>query len=121
MVVALGGLLQEHVWEHRLRRKTNDLLIMRSGAVNPCLESTRHCLLAAAYPFYHLRPACTRGGELVTYFELRNQDANQLVIAGREASNVRVKYIVYSKHVASLRPLISLARKSLGARPFVVV
>jgi hypothetical protein len=38
LVVALGGLLQEHVWEHRLRRKTNDLLIMRSGAVNCVLN-----------------------------------------------------------------------------------
>ena len=85
LLVFMSSVAQGACWGDALNTVDRDLLVMRSGAIYRILDDPA----AAALWFALSRiTICDQtgnvGDQIVTYFEVRNEDANQMVRATRE-------------------------------------
>ncbi|MGH7794460.1 MAG: hypothetical protein ACREQ2_06130 [Candidatus Binatia bacterium] len=83
-VFALSGAAAAACWDDGLDSKNGDLLVMRSGAVYRVLNAPATAFWLPLARFTICNQVVNVDGEMLTYYEVRNQDANQLVMAGRE-------------------------------------
>lgn len=83
-VLALTGLTAAACWDDTLDNRTGDLLLMRSGAAYRVLNAPATAFWLPLARVTICEQLVNVDGELLTYYELRNQDANQFVLAGRE-------------------------------------
>ena len=81
----LSSVSQGACWEDALDTVDRDLLVMRSGAIYRILDDP--AATALWVPLSRMTICDQTGyldGEIVTYFEIRNEDATQMIRATRE-------------------------------------
>jgi hypothetical protein len=85
LLLFLSSVAQGACWEDTLDTVDRDLLVMRSGAIYRILDDPA---VTAFWIALSRITICDQtgnvGDQIVTYFEVRNEDANQMVRATRE-------------------------------------
>jgi hypothetical protein len=85
LILFLSSVSQGACWGDALDTVDRDLLVMRSGAIYRILDDP--AATALWVPLSRITICDQTGyvdGEMVTYFEIRNEDATQMVRATRE-------------------------------------
>ena len=85
LLVLMSSVAQGACWEDTLDTVDRDLLVMRSGAIYRILDDPA---VTAFWIALSRITICDQtgnvGDQIVTYVEVRNEDANQMVRATRE-------------------------------------
>jgi hypothetical protein len=85
LLLFMSPVAQGACWGDALDTVDRDLLVMRSGAIYRLLDDPAATALWFALSRITICDQTgTVGDEIVTYFEVRNEDANQMVRATRE-------------------------------------
>jgi hypothetical protein len=85
LLVFMTSVAQGACWEDALDTVDRDLLVMRSGAIYRILDDPAATALWLALARITICDQTgTVGDQIVIYFEVRNEDANQMVRATRE-------------------------------------
>ncbi len=85
LLVFMSSVAQGGCWEDALDTVDRDVLVMRSGAIYRILDDPAATALWFALSRITICDQTGNvGDQIVTYFEVRNEDANQMVRATRE-------------------------------------